>query len=43
MLERILGDIHGILIVIILTIITLLYWKPNIFSNKEDEPKDDNS
>lgn len=45
MLERILGDIHGILLAIVLTILTLLYWVPHIFldNNEEDEPEDDNS
>lgn len=43
MLGRILGDIHGILIVIGITVITLLYWMPHIFLDKEDEPEDDNS
>ena len=41
MLERILVDIYGILTVIILTIITLLYFVPDIFLDNKDKPEDD--
>lgn len=38
-LARILGDIHGILGLIVLTGITLLFLNPDIFSSRNDESK----
>lgn len=38
-LVRILGDIHGVLWLIILTVLTLIFLVPDAFSSKDDESK----